>query len=121
MPIQPALSRDAAMEVKRLYEQRTPAGRRVWSHRDLAKQFGCSETTILRVLRGLGSFMGLPTPAEQDALRAEAAASLAKLRGLLDQPAAPAVTAKADPTGDQDGLTEAARKQLAGDGHSGSS
>lgn len=100
------------MEVKRSYEQRGPAGRRLYSYRDLAKMFGVSETTILRTIRGLGSFMALPTPGEQDALKAEAAASLKKLMAGTP-PTDTAVTTK----GEDDGLTDEQRKQLASYGH----
>lgn len=111
---QPTLSRDAAMSIKRMYEERGPTGRRLWSYRDLAKHFAVSETTIMRVLRGLGSFMSLPTPQAQDEMRAEAAASLAKLRAMpVAQPAADA----APKEGDTSGHTEAERKRLADYGH----
>lgn len=116
MPNAPvALSRDAAMTIRRLYAERGPTGRRLYSYRDLARQFACSETTILRVIRGLATFMDLPTPAEQDQLKEEAAASLAK---LLAQPAAAQPPAAPTTTGDtDDGLDEAGRKRLAGYGH----
>lgn len=117
-----ALSRDAAIEIKRLYEERGPTGRRLYSYRDLARQFACSETTILRVIRGLATFMDLPTPKEQEAMKADAAASLKKLLEMQSNPAPEAPLPQPAPTEEaDDGLTEAQRKRLAQYGHGRSS
>lgn len=87
------LNYDAAMEVKRMYEVKDERGRRVHSHRSLAKRFQCSETTILRAINNDGAFEALPTPLGDAEMNKRAAESLVKFQkmvaeGALDKPAA---------------------------------
>jgi DNA-binding transcriptional regulator YhcF (GntR family) len=70
------------MEIKRLYAVVDERGRRLHSHRSIAKMFGISETTVQRVLGGFGAFMAIPDPKTELQMAEDAAASLRKVLAM---------------------------------------
>lgn len=73
-------TRHAAIQAKRMYEERDSRGRRVWSHMRLAKFFCVSETTVFRAIQSLGAYMDLPEEVPTgEGLKDAAQESLAKL------------------------------------------
>lgn len=98
------------------------------SQSTLARRYQLSINTIGRMVRG-ETWQDLPdqpqtagTPAEQAALKAEAAESLKRLLAIQSNPAPEAPLPQPAPTEEaDDGLTEAQRKRLAQYGHGRSS
>lgn len=70
-------------EVLRLYSLIDERHRRIWSQAAIGKALGISETTVFRIVKRLGAYQQkLKT---EDEVKAEAAASAARLLELLRQ------------------------------------
>lgn len=81
------LSEDAVLRIKEMYEEKDARGRRIYSHMSLAKQFAVSETTILRVINGYGTFIKAPRPVpDTPEVREAASASLQRLLAMDNTP-----------------------------------
>lgn len=84
------LTEAQARVAQEMYEEVDGRGRKVWSMMRLADHFGVGETTIYRAVNRLGSYRHLPAvmpPADSPEMQQMKAASLAKLQGLLKEPA----------------------------------
>lgn len=80
------LSREAAFEIKTKYEEKDVRGRRIHSLMSLGKEYGVSETTILRAVKGFGAFMNIPEPLSDEQVAVMEKESYAKLQTLLATP-----------------------------------
>lgn len=87
-PRDQVMTRSAAIEARRMYALRDSRGRRVWSCMRLAREFFVSETTMYRVLNGMGSYTNIPdAPLTEAAIDAGVEASKLKLLRMLGEEA----------------------------------
>lgn len=84
MPVRLAVTMQAALAIKREYEELDEWGRRRYSLAALAERFGVGETTVGRVVRNIGAYTRVPTPKPDDVLDQEAAASLERMKALMN-------------------------------------
>lgn len=82
------LSREACLKIKEMYAKEDERGRRMYSLMFLSKEFGVSETTVLRVIKGYGAFMDVPEP-RPEMSQQELAAHAARVLALAQQPTKP--------------------------------
>lgn len=72
-------------QVRAMYEERTGKGKRKYSQIMVGRHFDLSETTVFRIVNGLGAFAGRGKPAMPKVTPEQEAESLRKLREELDK------------------------------------
>lgn len=84
------LTQELAWRAKQMYEEKDANGRRIWSMAKLAKELGCSETSVYRAVNGLGKFAvkQLPVSRSKEEMDAAAEASWVKFQALQKEEAA---------------------------------
>jgi hypothetical protein len=107
----PIVPPEVQFAVKEMYEERDSRGRRLWSHAMVGKKLGLSETTVYRIVNGLGAYQGADRFKTGAALADAAKASAAKLLELLKATGADQAQTQADETKPADDLATAKAKR----------
>lgn len=88
------LSDALALQVKQMYQQVKENGRKRYSHMEIAKMLGVSETTVFRAIKSFGAYTGVPEPISETEMQLRAEASQRRFlleMGLVQPPAVPEV------------------------------